>query len=310
MLNLNLPTSLRSSFLLLLTAVFSVAAVAKSTIVWLRPPEIGMKVEGTTVVGGVQRDIMALIASQTPSFSHRFESYPLKRNWSLVRDNDIPDTVYCFYGAAYNDSRSAWGYFTKPTSMALPYTIASKAGALDDYLDNDGYVSLASLFASGKTTVVYDGIKNLWAEKVLTFSTPKNIVPMNVFGNDVSEHTLELIEVGRIDFGYVSDKELSLITDDRRAMLSEYSVIELAKEVRELDRILCSKNALGLAATQQLDKALDHISQDPNLSKELGSLNFSMLGYPNARKPTYLRYWDLYFPITPSVVSLSSSDEQ
>lgn len=308
MLNLNLPTSLRASFLLLLTAVFSVAAVAKSTIVWLRPPEIGMKVEGTTVVSGVQHDIMALIASQTPSFTHRFESYPLKRNWSLVRDNDTPDMVYCFYGAAYNDARSTWGYYTKPTSMALPYTIASKEGALDDYVDNDGHVSLASLFAGGKTTVMYDGIKNLWAEKVLSFSTPKNIVPMNVFGKDVFEHTLELIELGRIDFGYVSDKELSLISNDRRAMLSEYSVNELAKEVRELDRILCSKNALGFAATQQLDKALDIISQDPDLSKELGSLNFSMLGYPNTRKPTYLRYWDLYFPITPSVVSVSSSN--
>jgi uncharacterized protein (TIGR02285 family) len=308
--NLNLPTSLRSSFILLLTAAFSVAAVAKSTIVWLRPPEIGMEIEGTTVLSGVQRDIMALIASQTPSFSHRFESYPLKRNWSLVRDGDMPDTVYCFYGAAYTDTRSTWGYYTKPTSMALPYTIASKEGALDDYVDNDGHVSLVSLFDNGKTTVVYDGIKNLWVEKVLTFSTPRNIVPMNVFGNDVFEHTLELIELGRIDFGYVSDKELSLITDNRRATLSEYSVIELAKEVRELDRILCSKNALGLKATQQLDKALDRISQDPELSKELGSLNFSMLGYPDARKPTYLRYWDLYFPITPSVVNLSSSDKQ
>lgn len=308
--NFNLTTSIRSSFLLLLTAVFSVAAVAKSTIVWLRPPEIGMKVEGTTIVSGVQHDIMALIASQTPSFSHRFESYPLKRNWSLVRDNDTPDTVYCFYGAAYNDARSTWGYYTKPTSMALPYTIASKEGALEDYVDNDGHVSLASLFAGGKTTVMYDGIKNLWAEKVLSFSTPKNIVPMNVFGKDVFEHTLKLIEKGRIDFGYVSDKELSLITDDRRAMLSEYSVIELAKEVRELDRILCSKNALGLTATKQLDKALDIISQDPDLSKELGSLNFSMLGYPNTRKPTYLRYWDLYFPITPAVVSVSRSDKQ
>ncbi|WP_421133231.1 hypothetical protein [Alteromonas sp. A079] len=305
-----MTTPLRSSFLLLLTAVFSVAAVAKSTIVWLRPPEIGMEVEGTTIVSGVQHDIMALIASQTPSFSHRFESYPLKRNWSLVRDGNTPDTVYCFYGAAYNEARSKWGYYTKPTSLALPYTIASREGALNDYVDNDGHVSLPSLFAGGKTTVVYDGIKNLWVNKVLTFAGSNNIVPMNVFGKDVFEHTLELIEKGRIDFGHVSERELSLITRDRRAMLSEYSVVELANEVRELDRILCSKNALGLTATKQLDRALDIISQDQDLSKELGSLNFSMLGYPNTRKPTYLRYWDLYFPITPAVVSVSRSDKQ
>jgi hypothetical protein len=191
---------IRLVFLLsLLTTLTSHSA----TMTWLRPMSFGIEVEGVEIVGGPELQVMQYLAERMPQYEHKFESYPLKRNWYLIQNPTDDDNVYCFYGASYKAERETWGYFSEPTTILMPYPIVSLKGALDKYSKN-GSVSLKQLFSADLSTVLFDGAVNVWTEAVRTYSEDNsNFLKFNVGHANAENLSSSLLKSRRIDFAYV-----------------------------------------------------------------------------------------------------------
>lgn len=272
----------------MLVSCFHVAA--KPSIVWLRPLEIGVERDRTTIIGGSQYDTMRFLARQISAFEHRFESYPVKRNWFLIKTATTEQQVYCFYGAGYQAQREEWGIYSSPTAIGLPYLIAAKKGTLDLF-NNNGVVSLEHLLRNGYKTVLYDQVSNPWTEQVKSYDYPHSIVHINGIDIDLNKHTLQLIEVGRIDFGYVAHKELSHFTAQESEALSLFQIREFSQQVRQTKRVLCSRSAIGQAAVGSIDYAVTHIWANASLNAEFMRLNFKADGYSMPTQSVYEALW-------------------
>ena len=53
----------------------------KPTLIWMRPPELGVEGPGITITSGPVYDLMVHLSSYLESYSHQFEAYPVKRAW-------------------------------------------------------------------------------------------------------------------------------------------------------------------------------------------------------------------------------------
>ena len=275
----------------------------KPTVTWVRPPELGLEGNGVSITAGPLYDVMAYLSTYLNGYEHKFEVYPVKRAWSLVRNTHSSEKVYCFYGAAYQKERVEWGYFTQPTSINLPLLIAAKkalhsssnkklvAGHANPMLGYFESVSLRTLLRQNLRTVLYDEVNNVYADTVEQWATPNNVVRLNGLGKDLGMHTIELLESGRIDFGYVGHREFSVLPKEELDVLHVYQISELSQELRGTKRLLCSKSELGQAVTSDLDSALTHITSTPMKSQTLRDINFVADGYPLFLKPLFDERW-------------------
>ena len=281
-------------------------AFQKPTVVWLRPPELGIEGSGVSITSGPIYDVMVYLSTHLHDYEHQFEAYPIKRAWSLVQHQQSAQKVYCFYGAAYREERAEWGHYSQPTSINLPLLIVAR-NALQPSLKNEldtaqsqptqGYfesISLRALLQQNLRTVLYNDVNNVYADTVEQWATKNNVVRLNGLGKDLGMHTIALLKSGRIDFGYVGHRELSALPEEELDMLNVYQITELSQKLRGTKRVLCSKNELGQAVTHDLDKALSHIMSRPMKSQTLRDINFAADGYPLFLKPIFDNRWKEY----------------
>lgn len=270
-------------------------ALAKPVVNWLRPKDPAVQQDGNTITGGEQYRIMKFLSAQLEQFEHRFESYPLNRNWFLIKNPSDSEQVHCFFGASFKQERQDWGHYSHPTSIGLPISIVARKGAFDGYLEDD-QVSLKSLFSKGFKVVLYDGVKNVWVDTVRRFQhSRRSVVQVSSLDVNLNQHTLHLIEKGRIDFGYVSHKQIAKNDLVNSETFSIYQTKELANQVRRTSRVLCSKTDLGYQFVQSFNAVLDTISKDPDKSHKLRDLNFNAEGYRQAIKASYDKHWNRIF---------------
>lgn len=278
-------------------------ASKKPTVVWLRPPELGIEGSGVSITSGPIYDVMAYLSTHLHNYDHQFEAYPVKRAWSMVQHQQSAQKVYCFYGAAYQEERAEWGYYSQPTSINLPLLIVARK-ALQPSLKNEldtaqsqptqGYfesISLRALLQHNLRTVLYNDVNNVYADTVEQWATKNNVVRLNGLGKDLGMHTIALLESGRIDFGYVGHRELSALPEEELDALNVYQISELSQQLRGTKRLLCSKSELGQAVTSDLDSALTHITSTPMKSQILRDINFVADGYPLFLKPLFDERW-------------------
>lgn len=270
------------------------------SIVWLRPPEIDLTIDGVTIVDGPLFENMVYLASHLPQYSHRFEAYPIKRAWSLVKSATTPDTVYCFFGASYREERTTWGYFSEPTSINLPLLVVTSNAVSDTFFghehDNNnpqsvGTISLKSMLQKNYKTVLYSEVKNAYVDVIKQWAKSRNIVYINGLGKDLSLHTISLIETGRIDFGYVGHREIGSLNEEQLGKIAIYQAEELSQDVRLTKRLFCSKSALGQQVVGDVNHALEAIMRNPKSSQALRDVNFAADGYSNLLKPMFDERW-------------------
>ena len=275
----------------------------KPTVVWLRPPELGIESNGISITSGPIYDLMAYLSTHLVDYQHQFEVYPVKRAWSLVRNEQSTQKVYCFYGAAFKEERTVWGHYSDPTSINLPLLIVARKPLLsliddgvDDNLPSTGKshfesISLQALLQKELKTVLYSDVNNAYSNAVEQWATSSNVVRLNSLGKDLGMHTLALLKSGRIDFGYVGHRELSALNEEKLNALYIYQVSELSQQLRETKRLLCSKSDLGLKVTNDLSHALERIYSAPSKSQALRDINFAADGYPLFLKPLFDERW-------------------
>ena len=251
-------------------------ASKKPTVVWLRPPELGIEGSGVSITSGPIYDVMAYLSTHLHNYEHQFEAYPVKRAWSLVQHQQSAQKVYCLYGAAYQEERAEWGYYSLPTQ---------------GYFES---ISLRALLQQNLRTVLYNDVNNVYADTVEQWATKNNVVRLNGLGKDLGMHTIALLESGRIDFGYVGHRELSALPEEELDALNVYQISELSQQLRGTKRVLCSKSELGKSVTSDLDSALTHITSTPMKSQTLRDINFVADGYPLFLKPLFDERWKLY----------------
>ncbi|WP_394223403.1 hypothetical protein [Alteromonas gracilis] len=274
----------------------------KPTVVWLRPPGLDIESNGVTITSGPMYDLMAYLSGFLDNYHHQFETYPVKRAWSLIKNHHSSEQVYCFYGASFKEKRTEWGYFSQPTSTNLPLIIVSKRNLQPFANNNDAQIakghftsiSLQNLFAHGFKTVLYNDVNNAYADAVEQWASDKNIVRLNSLDKDLGIHTIALLKNGRIDFGYVGHRELSALSEEELDSLYVYQVSELSQKVRGTKRLLCSKSELGQAVTKDLNGALERAFSEPQLSQTLREINFSSDAYPVLLKPLFDERWKTY----------------
>ena len=272
--------------LLLTSAIVS----AQPNIVWLRPLESGGERDGATITGGEHYRVMRFLAEQIPSFKHRFESYPIKRNWRLIQTASDETTGYCFFGAGYNPEREEWGIYSSPTAIGLPYLIAAPTGLLSLF-ENNGTVFLEHLLRNGYKTVLYGQVSNMWVAQIEQYDFPNSVLRISGIDTELNKHTLQLIDKRRIDFGYVAHKELALLSPEQLSRLSLYQVREFSQQVRQTKRVLCSRSTLGVQAVEQIDAALGQIRTDEHKNRQFMQLNFAADGYAVSTKALYEKLW-------------------
>ena len=157
--------------------IFAIKVNAAPKLVWLKPIESDQTMSGNTITGGSALALLKFVANQVEGdIVHKFEAYPIKRSWHLIRHTADDQTTYCFWGADLKSERKEWGYYTAPTSINLPYMVASRAGELTTFAQN-GQISAIELLSNGFTTVIFENVINDWTK---------------------------VIENKRIDFGYIS----------------------------------------------------------------------------------------------------------
>ena len=209
----------------------------------------------------------------------------------MIKNQAQDNQVHCFFGASYKQERESWGYYSLPTSIGLPIRIVARKEAFAEYADKD-VVSIQALFSQGFKVVLYEQVKNIWVDTVKKYQrTPRSVLQMSGLDMNLNQHTLELIKRGRIDFGYVSHKEIKNSSLDNSDTFSVYQVKELANQVRRTSRVLCSKTDLGYQFVQSLNATLDAIAGDPERSQSLRDLNFQAEGYRQSIKNTYDKHW-------------------
>lgn len=278
----------------------------KPTIIWIRPPELGVEGPGITITSGPVYDLMAHLSSYLGRYSHQFEAYPVKRAWSLIQHEKSPQKVYCFYGASYKKERAEWGYYSEPTSINLPLLVVSKK-ALLPLIDEGEKVGLSqevkSLFKSVSLqvlldrnfkTVLYSDVSNAYARAVEQWATRYNVLRVHSLGRDLGMHTIALLKSGRIDFGYVGPREIATLSREELDTLSVYQVSELSEELRGTKRLLCSKTALGQEVTTSLNQTLARVFANPEKSEILRDTNFRADGYSHRLKPLFDERWDTF----------------
>ena len=192
---------------------------AQAEMIWLRPNDPGAVTHGATITGGDQYKIMRFLAAHMPALRHTYETYPVKRNWALIQSREQPDKAYCFLGAAYTEARTQWGYYSRPTSVALPHPLVARKNTLRHLAQND-QLSVATLFAKRLTTVRYDGVENIWVQTLKALQPDEALLlRLNPSDKNIHYHTLELLGKGRIDFGYVSHQSLKNIPPATRQQI-------------------------------------------------------------------------------------------
>ena len=267
-------------------------------VVWLRPPEVGLTIEGVTIVDGPLFENMVFLASHLPQYSHRFEAYPVKRAWSLIENSATQETVYCFFGASYRKERTSWGYFSSPTSISLPMLVATSK-ALSNKLSKDSAddqsasqsVSLQSLLDANYRTVLYSEVQNAYVDAVKQWAKTSSIVQINGLEKDLGVHTVDLIETGRIDFGYVGHRELMTLNEKELGLISVFRIEELSQETRLTKRLFCSKSEQGKQVINDFDTAMQNLKDDVVQSLALRDINFVADGYPPMLKPLFDERW-------------------
>lgn len=278
----------------------------KPTIIWIRPPELGVEGPGITITSGPVYDLMAHLSSYLGRYNHQFEAYPVRRAWSLIRHKQSSQKVYCFYGASYKKERTEWGYFSEPTSINLPLLVVSTKALLPliDDEENDGSsqkvkglfesVSLQILLNRNLKTVLYSDVSNAYSRTVEQWATQYNVLRVHSLGTDLGMHTIELLKSGRIDFGYVGPREIATLSREELDTLHVYQVSELSEELRGTKRLLCSKTALGQEVTTSLNQALARIFADSEKSEILRDTNFRADGYSHRLKLLFDERWDTF----------------
>lgn len=295
--NSNRQNILLPMFLLLFLGTSTFAAWAKPTMIWLRPKSYGVVVVGTRIVAGPELQFMRWLADRLPEYEHQFESYPLKRNWHLIKHNRDPQQAYCFYGATHNVDRETWGVFTEPTTVLLPYPIVAKQGSLDAWLEND-MISVATLMQAGKSTALFNGVTNMWTSVVEQYSdSQQQVFTLDAGERDVGMLSAELLKKGRIDFAFVGSgqQEISKIESKLAMKLSVYQTRELADNVVAGNRLLCEKSVLGQNIAENLNKVLFGIQQSADVNREFRDLNFEVIGYHPSLRPAFNYHWQQYF---------------
>lgn len=278
----------------------------KPTIIWMRPPELGVEGPGITITSGPVYDLMVHLSSYLESYSHQFEAYPVKRAWSLIQHEKSSQKVYCFYGASYQEERTKWGYYSEPTSINLPLLVVSRK-ALPPLIDDEENVglsqsvkglfesvSLQALLNQNLKTVLYKDVSNAYARTVEQWATKYNVLRVHSLGRDLGMHTIALLKSGRIDFGYVGPREIAAISKEELDTFHVYQVSELSEELRGTKRLLCSKTALGQEVTTSLNQALARIFANPEKSEILKNANFSADGYSHRLRPLFDERWDTF----------------
>ena len=152
-------------------------------------------------------------------------------------------------------------------------------------------VSLRTLLRQNLRTVLYDEVNNVYADTVEQWATPNNVVRLNGLGKDLGMHTIELLESGRIDFGYVGHREFSVLPKEELDVLHVYQISELSQELRGTKRVLCSKSELGHIVTNALDNAFTDIMSNPKQNQIFRDINFAADGYPLFFKPLFDERW-------------------
>ena len=278
----------------------------KPTVVWVRPPELGVKGPGIAITSGPVYNVMAHLSGYLDNYNHEFEAYPVKRAWSLIQHEKSAQRVYCFYGASYQEERTKWGYYSLPTSINLPLLIVSKRELLPLKSNQDNHgtekkgkgqfpsISLQALLNQHFKTVLYNDVSNAYASAVEQWATKYNVLRVNSLGKDLGMHTIALIKSGRVDFGYVGSRELAALSKDELNDLHVYQLSELSTGLRGTKRLLCSKTELGREVTSGLNNALRLIFFQPDKSKTLRDTQFIADGYSNRLKPIFDERWDAY----------------
>lgn len=279
---------------LLLFIVFFYTATANATkLVWLKPIESDQVMQGNTIVKGAALDLMQFVASHINGVEHSFQAYPIKRSWHLIQNSKQQDTAYCFWGADYKKSRTQWGYFTEPTSVALPFMIAAKKNRFKQYANNDA-VSVTQLLSNSYSTVIFENVINDWT-KVVERAGHEDVVQISGLDKDLSDHTLELIKKGRIDFGYVSHRTIANLDVYNQSDISLYEIAELTHASGGTARLLCSKTPTGKLMANKINHTLRLIKNSAEKSAQMKQLTFTAEGYPERLRTTFEQQWDKTF---------------
>ena len=275
-------------------AAANAADTLSPTLVWLKPLESDQVMQGNTIVKGDALNLLAFVANQIDEVAHKFEAYPIRRSWRLIQNNRDQHLAYCFWGANYKKEREDWGYFSEPTTVELPYLVAAKKDQLDAF-ETDGKVSVTQLLKKGYSTVVFEEVSNPLTE-IIRHSGQHEVIKVSGLDKDLSDHTLMMIEKGRINFGYVSYRAIANLAVDQNPHLSLYQVQELSSEHLKDGRILCSKNEFGKKVVAAINTALLTIRNDENLRSTFKALIFKAEGYPANLKQTFEQQWDGAYP--------------
>jgi len=284
---------LRISLLFIFTFFIAFKGYSQETITWLKPIESDQKMIRNEIVSGSSLDLMSFVAKQLPAFKHQFEAYPIKRSWALIQERKIAGHTYCFWGADYKAEREQWGYFTKPTSVSLPYMIGARKGELVQYV-RDGAISVTALLRAGFATVIFDNVVNPWT-KIVEQAPNDSLIEISGIDKDLSEHTLQMIEIKRIDFGYISHRTIANLDLYNSGNIALYEIEEMIDSDSREAWILCSKTPQGKKVVSNIDQALSHIFDEHSLSMQMKELVFKAEGYPQRYKTLFDKQWDNAF---------------
>ena len=81
---------------LYLSFFVAITANATPTLVWLKPIESDQKMSGHSIVSGSALELMKLVANNIENVNHRFEAYPIRRSWQLIKNTKQDQLAYCF----------------------------------------------------------------------------------------------------------------------------------------------------------------------------------------------------------------------
>jgi len=274
----------------------------KATVVWLRPPEANMAIDGVTIASGPMLENMKHLASHLPEFRHKFEAYPVKRALSLVKKGSSNNNVYCFFGASLNEERKEWGYFSTPTSINLPILVLGKKAVIDSAqaTNSEGIngpfplISIQKLLEANFNTVLYEGVTNAYGKTVKQYQTVENVIVLNGLGKDLGLHTIALLKTGRIDFGYVGHSELNTLSPSELAQFTTFQAEELSFNTRGTKRLFCSLTPLGNKVVEALDRAVRNILSREESANILRDINFEAEGYSPMFKTLFESRWSAF----------------
>ena len=280
-------------WLALIVLNFSFNASAQK-LFWLKPLESDLQMKGSQITDGAALNLMQFVASQIDDIEHEFHAYPVKRSWYLIQKDISSDKVYCFWGADYSKDREDWGIFTQPSSVTLPYMVATRKDELTDYT-SDGAIEVTKLLNDGYSTVIYDKVINAWT-KIIDTVENKVIVKVSGISQDLSDHTVLMVERKRIDFGYVSHRAIANLDLYNNPKINLYEIHEMNLLNEKSSRMLCSKTLLGRQYSELINSALIRIQKNKELNQKLRDLTFESEGYAENLRTRFNEVWNKAFP--------------